>query len=196
MIPNDSSDEAEALRHRAQAEESIMDMLQSDIAIAARMTHLQDPFNARSQVSPYRIDEIANRPPPGYSEPNPTSIDELPEYTEATSSTINPDGSITIRPQSWSIFSGLNLADVSAMKLIPLPLVPTEVTYGGFYRPEYAESMHDALGELTERNTRSKSKSLLQILGMSSGENGRYDGFVRHIALMYGLARRPSQSHE
>ncbi|UNI15997.1 hypothetical protein JDV02_002477 [Purpureocillium takamizusanense] len=159
--------EAEALRHRAQAKDSIADMLQADIALAARMAHLQDAFGAKATVSPARLHEIASRPPPAYSVPCPNSHDELPDYDEATSSNGGRDGSVAIPAQAWSPFSGLTLDDLPSVRLIPVPLMHTELRAGEFYQAAYVDQVDEALQLLAEASARNKAKSLTQVLGFA-----------------------------
>ncbi|PNY26619.1 Uncharacterized protein TCAP_03453, partial [Tolypocladium capitatum] len=99
---------------------------------------------ARAAVPAARIAEIAARPPPGYSVPSPASDAELPDYAAATA---NADGSVTIRPHGWSVFSGLHLADVrGAVRGVPVPLAHQEIHCGAeYYAPGYADGVHDAL---------------------------------------------------
>ncbi|GJN73467.1 hypothetical protein PLIIFM63780_007524 [Purpureocillium lilacinum] len=158
--------EAEALRHRSQAKESVGDMLQSDIALAARMAHLQDAFGAKATVPPARLEEIASRPPPAYSVPSPDSHDELPDYDQATSPD-GRDGSVTIQAQAWSPFSGLTLDDLPSVRLIPVPLMHTELRAGEFYQAAYVDQVDEALEQLAEASARNKAKSLTQVLGFA-----------------------------
>lgn len=189
------------MRHRAQAQESVMDMLQSDIALAARMATLDDPFAARAAVPAARIAEVDARPPPGYSVPAPTSDAELAELPDYAAAAANADGSVTIRPTSWSLFSGLHLADVrGAVRRVPVPIAHQEIRCGAeFYAPGFADQVHDALGELAEQNTKHKAKALLQILGQRDpgDASSGHAGFVRRIAAKYGgPALRLSESVE
>ncbi|POR35937.1 Uncharacterized protein TPAR_03864, partial [Tolypocladium paradoxum] len=135
--------------------------------------------------------------PPGYSVPSPASDAELPDYAAAAA---NADGSVTIRPHAWSLFSGLHLADLrGAVRRVPVPLAHQEIRCGAeFYAPGYADAVHDALGELAERDTKSKAKPLLQILGLGDpgDASSNHAGFVWRIAARYGPALRPSQSVE
>lgn len=185
LTPYRSKDD-EALRYRAVVQEAILDMLQSDLALAARMAYLQDPFDAQSHVRSSTMEEIAARPPPGYSQPTPETTEELPSYTEAKS-----DGSITIQAQNWSCFSGLNLADLSAIKLIPIPLVKAEVSSVEFYEEEYAEMVGDALLGLSEKSAKAKAKGLVKILGLDANIDGSLyrmsvtDELSRHMSFTF-----------
>ncbi|KAJ6440669.1 membrane bound o-acyl transferase family domain-containing protein [Purpureocillium lavendulum] len=158
--------EPEAQRHRREAKETIGDMLQSDIALAARMAHVQDPFGAKATVHPARLEEIASRPPPAYSVPSPDSHDELPDYDHATSKA-GRDGSVTIQAQAWSPFSGLTLDDLPSVRLIPVPLMHTELRAGEFYQAAYVDRVDDALEELAEAGPGKRAKLLAQTLGFT-----------------------------
>lgn len=156
------SNAAEAKRHREQAQEMVMDMLQADAALAARMQQLEDTYHGRDLVSGARQAELASRPPPGYSVPSPTD-DELPDYAAAMF-----DDSVQIVPRDWSIYSGLNLADIPDLSKIALPVILGEVKDNNFYTTEYAQSVNDALCQLAEQDSKHKSKSLSQILGIKN----------------------------
>ncbi|PHH86518.1 hypothetical protein CDD83_10116 [Cordyceps sp. RAO-2017] len=185
-------DQDQARQQLTQAQESIMDMLQSDIILAARMAHLEDAFDARDRVAPGRLEELASRPPPDYSVPA-ASGDRLPDYAEAMASL---DASVALRPHSWSVFSGLTLADVSSTALIPLPLVHTEIHGGECYAPGYADSARAILGDTPERS-RSRPVSSRSLLGPprdAGDDGGGQVGFVRRLALRCGRSRSYSPS--
>lgn len=158
--------EPEARRHLSQTEIGIHEVLQRNAALAQRIRQVTDIFGARALVPSERLAAIVAGGPPAYSVP--TSLaEELPDYSAAVSNGVNADGSITIRPTAWSVFSGLTLGDASILSLIPLPIRSNELRYGTrFYTFEYSRRVNEQLGELAEKNTRSKTEALTQILDL------------------------------
>ena len=139
-------------------------MLQADAALAGRMQQLQDEANGLHLVSEARRAELASRPPPGYSVPSPRDDDELPNYYEALD-----DDSVAIQPRDWSVYSGLNLADISTLSRVSLPLILGEINDGYYYTKEYAQSISEALIALEDAQGGQKSKVLAHVLGIKDG---------------------------
>ncbi|KJZ79688.1 hypothetical protein HIM_01157 [Hirsutella minnesotensis 3608] len=174
------SDETQVEECRKQVQESITDMLQSDVLLAVKLNNLQDVFGAKKLVAVSRLEEIARRPPPKYSVPK--TDERPPAYTEADSSLVHADGSVTIPHESWSVFSGLTLADVSATPLLPLPLKHTELRHSHVYAPGFVDFKRRASEELRRRSSGS-SRSLQGLLGSWNARRGETSGgFVRQIA--------------
>lgn len=158
--------EPEARRHLSQTEIGVDGIIRGKPALAQKIRRMQDSFGARSLVPSVRLEAIAARGPPAYSVP--TSLaEDLPDYSAAVSHGVNTDGSVTIRATDWSVFSGLTLADVSILSLIPLPIRSEELRYGDrFYTFEYSRRVNEQLDELVEKNTRNKAEALAQILDL------------------------------
>jgi hypothetical protein len=165
------SDPREAARHQAQANLAIMDMLQADAALAGRMQQLDDTANGLDLVPAQRKQELASRPPPGYSVPSTQDADDLPGYYESLD-----DNSVAIQPRDWSVYSGLNLADISALDRISLPLILGEIKDGYYYTDEYVLSVSQGLAALHEAQGGHKSKVLADVLGIGAGSSGKAKG--------------------
>lgn len=149
------------------------------------MQQMQDVFGARAVVPQTRLEEVTNHAPPGYSVPV-SRTEELPEYSQATNASHNPDGSVTIRPDGLSVFSGLTLADISILSLIPLPLHSGELRYGELYSNEYCRSVNEELANLAEKNLKQKNLQLSKVLGLRNvGSNWDEEGFARRVGLQY-----------
>lgn len=114
----------------------------------------------------------------------------LPDYTaSATAGAANADGSVTIQPIGWSIFSGLTLDDLRILSLIPVPLVSGELRYGEMYTFEYSRRVDLQLGNLMEQNTKVKTKRIGEILGMRQDVEADLDSaksFARRMGMDHG----------
>lgn len=94
-------------------------MLQSDLYIAARLSHLQDVFNALKSVQRVEV-----RPPQYSTLPDKG---ELPPQYGVTEDTTE------ICPRNWSVFSGLTLKEVGDLKKIALPVLLDEIEHSRLY---------------------------------------------------------------
>lgn len=149
------------------------------------MQQMRDVFGARALVPRERIEAVTMHAPPGYSVPVAHS-EELPEYSRTGINGQNEDGSVTIRPGSWSIFSGLTFADVSILSLIPLPLHSGELRYGVLYTNEYCRAVNEDLGKLADQSVKQKNLHLAKILGLRAvGSNHEQESFARRVGLQY-----------
>lgn len=148
---------------------------------------MRDVFGARALVSRERVEQVSDHAPPGYSVPvAQTQDEELPGYSDATSGARNEDGSITIRPGGYSIFTGLTLADISILSLVPLPLHSGELRYGELYSNEYCRAVNEELGKLSDQSLQQRNYHLSRILGLRNvGSNWEEEGFARRVGLQY-----------
>lgn len=165
-------------------------------ALAESIRSMPDSFSARSLVPPSRLARLASQPPPTYSVPHPNSTNTnttssteavpLPDYSAASSAPIHPDGSITIRPLGWSVFSPLTVMDIGILSLVPLPFYSSDVRYGDVYEESFSRRVDPLLAELVERPGKRKADDLARILGLRSlGVVGLADqeNFARRVGL-------------
>ncbi len=103
----------------------------------------------------------------------------------ATPSDTHPDGSVTIRPQGWSVFAALTLADLCILSLVPLPFCAAELRYGEFYTNAFSRRVDPQLAELMERPSKSKAAQLAGILGSRSEAAAMADNenFARRVGM-------------
>ena len=95
------------------------DMLQSDLYIAARLSHLQDSFSALKTVQRRDVQ------PPQYS--------TLPDKDELPPAYGEEENTTEISPRNWSVFSGLTLKEVGDLKKIALPVLLDEIEHSRLY---------------------------------------------------------------
>ncbi|KHN94338.1 uncharacterized protein MAM_07767 [Metarhizium album ARSEF 1941] len=191
------SSHQDAARHQAQAALAVMDMLQADANLASRMRQLQDTANGLQLVSQERRAQTASRSPPSYSLPASRGNDELPSYDQALD-----DDSVTIQPRDWSVYSGLNLGDISTLSRISLPLILGEIKDAYYYTQQYAQSVREGLIALEQGRSPHKSKSLARVLGIREGSSREHNsrpsdhgGLTHRLALMVARGNLLAPSH-
>lgn len=183
-----SNSDTEATQQLLRIEALVDEILDTNTTLSESLSTMSDIFSARSLVPQARLDNALNTAPPIYSRPlrcrqSSDTLPTLPDYTERTASGTHLDGSVTIRATSRSVFTGLSLADVRVLSLLPLPVVPGELRDGPrFYTAAYARSVDAALGELAERNSHRKNSPLVQILGLRAvGSATESNSFARSV---------------
>lgn len=180
--------DTEAAQQLRRIEALVDEILDTNTTLSESLTAMADIFSARALVPQTRLDAALSAAPPSYSIPlrhrqSSDTLPTLPDYTERTASGTHLDGSVTIRATSRSVFTGLSLADVRVLSLLPLPVVPGELRDGPrFYTAAYSRNVDAALGELAERNVHKKNLPLVQILGLRAvGSASESNSFARSV---------------
>lgn len=150
-----SPGEQDAQNSKLGLERRMTRLLSSNSDLALRMRRLRDTFGARS---------MARRAIPNYA-PVAQNAPRLPadrtssasSISEASASTASgqsgqqaTDSEVVPPPQLWSIFSGYNLADITVLSMIPLPVLTLELRDNEFYTFDFAQRVSDDLVELMQ----------------------------------------------
>jgi hypothetical protein len=84
-------------------------------------------------------------------------------------------------------FTGLTLASVDSLSLIPLPVSSLELANGRFYEPEYCRAVQSQLDALVEANVKEKNRPLARILGLREPPSKLEDDRVgRRMTSIFG----------
>ncbi|QUC21292.1 uncharacterized protein UV8b_05535 [Ustilaginoidea virens] len=110
----------EAMAEYILAKDFAAHMLQTDSLLCTRMRCLEDHFS----TVPAELVR-AGRSPPGYSVPK--TAEQPPAYGS------DSKGSVQVRAQFWSVFSGCRLGDIGGVTRVCLPVNCDELSTGELY---------------------------------------------------------------
>jgi hypothetical protein len=147
-----------------------MGLLESSMILTERMSRLQDPADALALIPRERLHETGHVNLPQRYYGRPADDQEPPDYGQCNDDAdISNEATMTTTmamADDISIFTGLTLADLSALSLIPLPLNSEEVKYGRFYTRAFSDSVRESLEVLLASPSKYKSLPMCRLFGL------------------------------
>lgn len=144
-----------------------LNLIRSNQQLLDRIKQLRDTFGAKYP--------LAQKWPMKVTMPSPLDpriLGQPPTYTGDMDTNRNC-GMLVNSSNSNFMLSGMTLADIPKLSLIPLPIDSSEIRNGTLYSFDYCRSASDELDAVSESQRTQKTRGMSKVLGLREPGPGR-----------------------